>query len=94
MIKLGTPAAVRAHCFIVSKQDREGNVTTYTRDSRGRELVRTEASGTPQERVFETIWHPTFNVPIKIIEPGTETIFSYDGNGNRLSKSVRDTTTP
>jgi YD repeat-containing protein len=80
--------------FIASKQDREGNVTTYTRDSRGRELVRTEASNTPQERVFETIWHPTFNLPSKYIETGRETTFTYDSNGNQLSKSVRDTAIP
>ncbi|MEH6517296.1 MAG: DUF6531 domain-containing protein [Halioglobus sp.] len=78
--------------FISSRQDWEGNVTTYTRDSEGRELIRTEASGSAQERVFETIWHSTFNLPAKLIEPGKETTFSYDGNGNQLSKIVRDTT--
>ncbi len=80
--------------FISSRQDWEGNTTTFTRDSQGRELIRTEAQGTPQERETRTEWHPTFNVPAKITEPGMETTFTYDGNGNELSRRVRDTTTP
>jgi YD repeat-containing protein len=80
--------------YINSKQDWQGNVTRYTRDSRGRELIRTDASGTPQERVFETTWHTTLNLPTHLIEPGRETTFTYDINGNQLSKSVRDTTIP
>ena len=80
--------------FINSVQDWEGNVTQYVRDSDGRELTRTEAAGTPQERVIQTTWHPTFNVPAEVIEPGKTTTYTYDGSGNLLSTSIVDTTGP
>lgn len=75
---------------VQSKTDWEGNTTVYTRDVKGRELDRTEASGTPEQRVIRTEWHTTFNLPIKITEPEKETVFSYDGNGNELTRVVTD----
>ena len=83
-----------ANAFIASRTDWEGNVTAYIRNSRGQELSRTEAVGSPQERAMSTVWHPTFNVPLKITEPGRETSYTYDADGNELSRSVVDTTTP
>ena len=83
-----------ANAFIASKTDWEGNVTSYMRNSRGQELSRTEAVGSPQERTISTDWHTAFNVPLKITEPGSETSYTYDADGNELSRSVVDTTTP
>ena len=83
-----------AKAFIASKTDWKGNVTAYVRNNKGQELSRTEAQGTAQERTVTTQWHPEFNLPIKIIEPGKETSFTYDSKGNRLGRSVQDISTP
>lgn len=52
-----------ADAFIASKTDWKGNLTTYIRDGLGRELSRTEAAGSPQERTITTEWHSAFNLP-------------------------------
>jgi len=80
--------------FIASKTDWKGSVTAYLRNEKGQELSRTEAQGSPQERTVTTQWHSEFNLPLKITEPGRETIFTYDINGNQLSRIIHDTKTP
>lgn len=74
--------------FIASITDWDGNIVTYTHDTRGDETSRTEASGTVLARTISTSWHPTFHLPMQIIEPNRTTSFSYDSNGNLLSKSI------
>jgi YD repeat-containing protein len=75
--------------FISSKTDWNGNVTTYTRDSGGRELSRTEATGTPEARTVTTTWDSTLNKPLVITEPERITEFTYDSDGRLLSKQQR-----
>ncbi|HEY8158201.1 MAG TPA: RHS repeat-associated core domain-containing protein, partial [Methylobacter sp.] len=48
----------------------------------------TEAAGTPQARTTTTAWHPTFRLPVEIVEPNRSTRFSYDAQGNLLQKTV------
>ena len=79
--------------FRTSSTDWKGTTTTYTPDSRGLELSRTEASGTAEARTITTEWHATYRVPTKITEPGFETTFTYDSNGNRLTQTRKDLTT-
>lgn len=74
--------------FLSSKTDFNGNVTTYTRNSRGLELTRTEASGTSQARTITSTWHPTYHLPLTITEPNRVTTFTYDAKGNPLTKTV------
>ncbi len=74
--------------FIASRTDWDNNVTTYVHDVRGNETSRTEASGTGIARTITTSWHATFHLPTKIVEPNRTTQFSYDGNGNLLTKTV------
>ncbi len=62
---------------------------TIVRDSRGRELSRTEAAGTPQARTIATTWHPEFNKPSVVSEPGRQTAYSYDAQGRLLSTTVQ-----
>lgn len=83
-----------ANGFVASETDWQGNTTTYTRNAKGQELARTEAAGTPQERVITTQWHAVFNLPVSIAEPGRETTYTYDAKGNELGTVVVDTTTP
>lgn len=78
-----------SRAFIRSAMDWNGNVTEYLRDSKGRELIRREAVGTHLERETRTDWHPLFNLPLMITEPGRETLFDYDSSGNLTGKSIR-----
>ena len=80
--------------FVASKTDWLGNLTNYTRDAKGQELTRTEAAGTSDERLFTTEWHPTLNVPTRIISQGYELIYSYDSSGNLISKQINELPTP
>ena len=78
--------------LLSSFTDAEGRVTRYTRDARGLETSRTEGHGTPQARTVTTAWHPTLRVPTQIVEPGLTTSFTYDSNGNLLTRVQTDTT--
>ena len=83
-----------ANAFIASYTDWNGNLTTFTRDNRGRELSRTEAVGTPDERQVITRWHPEFNLPEVIVAPGRSTYYTYDDVGNEISRVRVDTSAP
>ncbi|MCU7883959.1 MAG: hypothetical protein KZQ82_07125 [Candidatus Thiodiazotropha sp. (ex Lucinoma annulata)] len=72
--------------FIASRTDWNGHVTTYTRDAQGRELNRTEASGTPEARMVTTSWDTVLNKPLVITEPGRVTEYNYDENGHLLRR--------
>lgn len=80
-----------ANGFVTSETDWNGNRTTFIRDSLGREISRTEAAGTSEERVVTTEWHPLFNVPVRISIPGRQTTLTYDDKGNLLTRVVTDT---
>ena len=86
-----------ANGFVATKTDWNGNLTTYTRaDPNGRldlETSRTEASGLGVARTIATTWHSSFRLPTLITESGRTTAFTYDGNGNLLTKTVTDTAT-
>ena len=53
----------------------------------------TEAKGTTEERTTQTIWHSTYKLPVRIIEPRKTTEFEYDGNGNLTTRTEIDTVT-
>lgn len=77
-----------------STTDFNGVETRYEHDvARTLETSRTEAYGTANERTIETEWHSTFRLPVEIDEPGRETTFTYDSNGNVLTQTVTDTAT-
>lgn len=72
--------------------DFNGNVTDHDYDlTRNLETSRTEAFNTLQQRTITTQWHPNYRLPTQIDEPGRSTVFTYDGNGNRLTQTVTDT---
>jgi RHS repeat-associated protein len=74
--------------YVASYTDWNGNVTQYTNDARGDELTRVLASGTPQAETITTSWLSNYHLPTQIAEPARTTTFSYDGNGNLLSKTI------
>lgn len=80
-----------------SYTDRKGSVTQYSYDLiRNLETSRTEAYGTPRARTIATQWHATFRLPTLITESNSSstalrtTGFTYDANGNALTKTVTD----
>jgi YD repeat-containing protein len=74
--------------LLKTKTDNKGNLTTYDYNTRGQEISRTEASGTPQARTITTTWHSTLFLPTEIIEPDRTTTFDYDPQGRQLSRTV------
>ncbi len=79
---------------IASQTDFNGNQTTYVYDTtRNLETSRTEAAGTSNARTITTQWHPIFRSPALITEPGKTTGYTYDTNGNQLTKTITDTAT-
>lgn len=88
---------------MASRTDFDGNVTTYSYDlSRNLETRRTEASGTANARTTTTQWNPTYDVPTVISiyagnsasgTPIQTVSFSYDGQGNVLTKTASDPAT-
>jgi YD repeat-containing protein len=78
--------------FISSKTDFDNNVTNYVHNARGLETSQTEAYGTSLARTITTTWHSTFHLPLTITEPSRTTTFTYDTNGNMLTKTVSDGT--
>jgi RHS repeat-associated protein len=51
----------------------------------------TPTPGTPQ-RVITTTWSTSWREPMLITEPNCTISFTYDGNGNLLTKTITDTT--
>jgi len=78
-----------AEGWIASKTDWKGIQTTFTYNTAGQEISRTEAFGTPEARTITTEWHSTLFVKTKITEPGKETVYSYDANGRLLNQSTQ-----
>ena len=78
--------------FVSSVTDFNGNVTNYVHNSLGEETSRTEAYGTALARTITTTWHATFHLPLTITEPLRTKTFTYDANGNMLTRSITDGT--
>ena len=76
--------------FISEVVNNNGHLTSYERDDLGRVTAKVEASGTAIARATLTEWHPTWSRPSLVTEPGTTTAFSFDANGNVLTKTVTD----
>ena len=94
---LNVPAATRtmtydANAFLDTRTDWSGTVTDYDHDSRGLQVQRIEAVGTPQQRTIATTWHPTFRVPTRIVAPNVTTEMTHDGSGRLLTRTETDTT--
>ncbi len=71
--------------------DWNGVLTDFDHDERGLEIQRIEAVGTSEQRTITTTWHPNFRLPTEIVEPNKTTTFTYDTNGNLLSRTETDT---
>jgi YD repeat-containing protein len=74
--------------LLKTKTDNKGHLTTYDYNTRGLEVSRTEAAGTPQARTVTTDWHQTLFLPVTVTEPTRITTYTYDAQGRQLSQSV------
>jgi YD repeat-containing protein len=82
-----------ANVNVSSITDLAGTRTTYAYDlSRNLETSRVEAEGTALARTITTEWHPSWNLPTRIAEPKRRSVYTYDDNGNLLTKSIQATT--
>ncbi|MGH6839286.1 MAG: RHS repeat-associated core domain-containing protein [Methylocella sp.] len=90
--RLGTAAVRRftydSNGYVASETDWNGNLTAYVNNVRGLPKTVNEASGTSLARTTTTSWHPTFHLPVQITEPNRTTAFTYDANGNVLTKKI------
>ena len=77
---------------IVQYIDFRSVTTNYVFDpARNLETSRTEAVGFPQQRTITTSWHPTFRLPVQIVEPNRKTTFGFDAQGNLITRTVSGT---
>ncbi|MGC3818661.1 RHS repeat-associated core domain-containing protein [Acinetobacter sp. G11] len=80
----------------VSSILKNGKTTKFIYDPElNREISRTEAVGTAQERTVNTTWHSYFSRPIQIQEIAQgqvirSTDYTYDNKGNVLTKTITD----
>ncbi|MEO8389161.1 DUF6531 domain-containing protein [Polaromonas sp.] len=83
-----------ANGFITQETDFLGVNTMYTWDiNRRLPLTSTKASGLPEVQTTTTQWHATFRLPMLVTEAGRTTTYSYDTQGNLLSRTETDTAT-
>jgi YD repeat-containing protein len=94
---------------VSSRTDFNGNQSTYTYDLvRNLELSRTEGltsagAKTAATRTILTTWHPTYRLPLSIVEQNTSgtsavtlrtTTLGYDAAGNLLTRTITDGLNP
>lgn len=73
---------------VLTKTDPLGLKTTYAYNDRNLETSRTEAVGTSLARTISTEWDLTRSLPVRMIEAGRMTKFSYDERGRELSRQI------
>ncbi|GAC1371867.1 MAG: hypothetical protein NVS3B3_01650 [Aquirhabdus sp.] len=74
--------------------NKNGQITNFTYDPvLNLEISRTEAVGTPQQRTITTQYDPNLSLPVLITEQGRTTAYTYDANGDVLTKTITDSTT-
>lgn len=77
---------------LMSYTDFSGSITNYTFDqTRNLELSRTEGAGTAQARTVTTSWITAYRLPAQVAEPLKLTTYTYDANGNVLTRTEQAT---
>lgn len=90
----GFDATIGSFSLISSATDKEGRVTNYSYDAKGRRANVTQASGTPEETTTLTEWHPIYRLPVSRTVNGLITDYTYDDAGRMLSMTQTDTDVP
>ncbi|MDB5973682.1 MAG: hypothetical protein JWR07_442, partial [Nevskia sp.] len=81
-----------SNSFVNHRIDGEGRTTTWTNDSQGHPLSRTDGSGTALARTTGMSWLSSYRVPTQIVKPGLTTNLGYDGAGRLTQRQEVDTT--
>ncbi|WP_249279164.1 RHS repeat-associated core domain-containing protein [Bordetella genomosp. 5] len=84
--------AYDARGYLSSHTDKNGNITRYVNDSRGNITSQTNGFGTPLARTYTTTWHADYNLPLRLVQPGLTTDYTY-ASGQLVQKTLLDTTT-
>lgn len=84
--------AYNSNDLVVDEIDAEGRVTHTDRDNRGNPTAITRGSGTASAQTTSYAWHPTFNLPTTIAEPGVTTEFSWNAMAQLTQVTQTDTT--
>ena len=79
--------------YLASSSDWNTKRTTQANDYRGLPLALNEAVGTPQARTTTIAYLTNFHLPVQIAAPRKITTFTYDTNGNILTRTETDTST-
>ncbi|MBD3667344.1 MAG: RHS repeat protein [Kangiella sp.] len=79
-----------ANGFLSQATSPEGDITKFSYNLRGLLESKTEAFGTAGQRTVTTTWHGQYKLPLTVDEPQRLTTYTYDANGNLLSRSVKD----
>jgi RHS repeat-associated protein len=80
--------------YMDSSKDWNGDQTTTVNNSYGNPTTITEGVGSTVARTTTVSYDPTWvRLPHQIVTPGLTSTFSYDGNGNPLTRTDLDTTT-
>ncbi|PTU29150.1 RHS repeat-associated core domain-containing protein [Stenotrophobium rhamnosiphilum] len=79
--------------FVNQQIDAENRTTTWTNDSAGNPLTKTEASGTALARTTAMTWLSSYRSPTQIVRPGLTIDLTYDSAGRLTQRKETDTTT-
>ncbi|WP_208353075.1 RHS repeat domain-containing protein [Pseudaestuariivita rosea] len=85
------PTSDQPRGYVYSRVERNGSLTTFTRDAQGRILTKTEDTGGPDERITSYTWHPVYHKPLTRVTQGLSEAFTYTDRGLLLSYSQTDT---
>ena len=77
--------------YVYSRVERNGSTTTFSRDSRGLALTKTEDALGTNPRVTSYTWHSTLRVPLTRTTAGLLETFTYNSDGLLLTYSQKDT---
>lgn len=78
--------------LLASHTDEEGNVTQYTRNTRGLVTTLVEAHGTPEARTTNFQWHATLDLPTQVSTANLTIDNTYSTAGLLTSRTETDTT--
>ena len=82
-----------ANGYLASQTDWNGNQTTFENDSNGLPTTINEAVGTSAARTTTITYDSTWvHLPASIVTPGLTTSFTYDSQGELLTRTLTDTT--
>lgn len=84
-----------ANGLITRETDFNGGITTTAWDATRRlPTTITRGADTALAQTETIQWHATFNLPIRVTEPGRTTAYTYDPKGNVITETISDTSTP